>query len=126
MEVFIYQIVIAALIIISGYSGKKAKVITTIIIALFTITHIFMPWLMILQFITIAISFSVASYIANKKDEQKKLKMLNSSVNSINEPMGLMGIFGILFLLFAIIAMLYSFASFLGYVTGWFDVDDWF
>ncbi len=76
MGILAYQIVIALIIIISGYSGKKSLNTATIIIILFTITHVFMPWLMIVQFITIAISYSIiknkAEIITYNKNNHKE------------------------------------------------------
>ncbi|SUU22845.1 Uncharacterised protein [Acinetobacter haemolyticus] len=58
--VLIYQIIIFAIIVGSRSSGRGAVLITTFIACLWTLTHVFFPPLMILQFIVIAIAFFVA------------------------------------------------------------------
>lgn len=67
MAIAIYQAVIFGIIVISSFGGRKILVRTTIALSLFTLTHVFMPWLVGVQFVTIAIAYGVGSSIAPAK-----------------------------------------------------------
>jgi len=64
MEILIYQLVIAAIIIsaalLKGRIGLNWAAIGAVIWTLF---HIFAPWLMLIQFFTIAIAYSIGGAI---------------------------------------------------------------
>lgn len=64
MAIIAYQIIIAVIIIVSAFFGRGALGIIILAACLWTITHIFMPWLMILQFGTILISALIGLPIA--------------------------------------------------------------
>lgn len=61
LSVLFYQILIAVIIIICASKGKKALFIAVVLASLWTLTHVFYPPLMILQFLTI-ISSSIYGY----------------------------------------------------------------
>ena len=48
-----YQVLIAAIIIFSSTKGKKVFALTVVLAILWTLSHVFYPPLMIVQFITI-------------------------------------------------------------------------
>lgn len=57
IPIILYQAVIALLIIGAGFTGDfKALVIITLSASAWTLTHVILPWLMILQFSTIIVS----------------------------------------------------------------------
>lgn len=64
MEILIYQIVIAAIVIgaalLKGAIGLKWAAVGTVV---WTVLHIFAPWLMLIQFFTIAIAYAVGNAI---------------------------------------------------------------
>jgi len=63
-----YQIIIAILVIGSAQlKAKKGLYIALIFTSLWTITHIFVPWLMVLQFTTIIVSGFIGFSITNNK-----------------------------------------------------------
>ena len=68
MEVLIYQVVIAILILLAGSFGKKTRNIVTIVICLFTIIEVFTLKLALLQFFTIFVAF-----LYSKNQEEKKI-----------------------------------------------------
>jgi hypothetical protein len=72
MEILIYQIIIASIILISGAFGKKARNVATIILCLFTLIEVFTLKLAILQFITIFIAFSISNSYAENKNVSKE------------------------------------------------------
>lgn len=72
MEVLIYQIVIAVLILVAGTFGKKSRNIVTIIICLFTLIQVFTLKLAVLQFITIFVAYVFSIGYEEKKVEEKK------------------------------------------------------
>lgn len=51
--VLFYQALIAAIIIFAASKGKKALIIAVVLAVLWTLSHVFMPLLMVLQFCTI-------------------------------------------------------------------------
>lgn len=65
MEILIYQLVIAAIIIgaalLKGAVGLKWAAIGAVI---WTVLHIFAPWLMLIQFFTIGIAYAIGGAIA--------------------------------------------------------------
>ena len=67
MEVLIYQVVIAVLILVAGTFGKKSRNIVTIIICLFTIIQVFTLKLAVLQFITIFVAYVLSIGYEEKK-----------------------------------------------------------
>lgn len=69
MEVLIYQVVIAVIILIAGGFGKKTRNVATFIICLFTVVEVFTFKLAILQFITIFLAYAFSSGYEEKKDE---------------------------------------------------------
>lgn len=71
MAVFLYQIGIFTAIIIASYFGKKARNTTVILISIFTILQVFMSWLLILQFFTIIIAYSITLSTTKKKSRKK-------------------------------------------------------
>jgi hypothetical protein len=65
MAILLYQIFIALIVVIVGSSSKIAATITAGFAALWTLTHVFMPWLMVIQFFTIWVAYSVAIGISD-------------------------------------------------------------
>jgi len=63
MVVLFYQVVIFGIVIISAFGGRKALNRTAVVLCLWTLTHVFMPWLLAVQFVTIAVAFSVGRCI---------------------------------------------------------------
>ena len=70
IAVLIYQAVIFSIIIAASViSGRTACVISTLLLCMWTLTHIFYPPLMVLQFIVIAISFAIGMSITSNKSK---------------------------------------------------------
>lgn len=59
MAILGYQVTIAFIIIIASLFGKKSFYIAVGGAIIWTLTHVFMPWLMIVQFFTIFIAYSI-------------------------------------------------------------------
>lgn len=57
LGVFGYQIVIFLIIYLSAKGGRKLRNKAILILSIWTLTHVFVPWLAILQFITIFLAF---------------------------------------------------------------------
>lgn len=74
MAIFFYQIGILITIQISAFFGKYARNVAIVLISIFTILQVFTSGLMILQFITIFISYIMSEGIidGNKKHEAEK------------------------------------------------------
>lgn len=72
MEVLIYQVLIAVLILVAGAFGKKSRNVITFIICLFTIIEVFTVKLAILQFITIFIAYAFSCGYEEKNIVKKK------------------------------------------------------
>jgi hypothetical protein len=72
MAIIGYQILIAAIILICSFFGRTAYSIAVGGACLWTITHIFMPWLMVIQFITIGIASLIGYPIAYAMGEGSK------------------------------------------------------
>lgn len=71
MTIVTYQILISLTIIFSGiFAGEKMLTTITEGWAVWTLTHVFIPWLMFLQFATIGLSWLIASsYIKGGSSE---------------------------------------------------------
>lgn len=64
--VLIYQIVIGGIIVICGALGsRKAVAIAAILAAIWTLTHVIMPPLMCVQFVTITVATALALVLAS-------------------------------------------------------------
>ena len=61
--VILYQLVIALTIIASGLFKAKGPTVLAVLWGVFTVTHVFMPWLMVTQFATIAASWVLGSIL---------------------------------------------------------------
>lgn len=59
MAVAIYQLVIGSIVVLSSFVGRSALYRTTLVLSLWTLTHVFMPWLLALQAATIAVAFTI-------------------------------------------------------------------
>lgn len=69
MEIFIFQIAIIAVIFLSAFFGREVLNITVLIVSVFTLLAVFMTWLIILQFITIVISYFLAVPQINRQEQ---------------------------------------------------------
>ncbi|PJF37909.1 MAG: hypothetical protein CUN55_19685 [Phototrophicales bacterium] len=68
MEILIYQIVIGAIIVVAAIvKGEIGLKYATIGAVVWTVFHIFMPWLMLLQFVTIALAFGIGNAIVQEE-----------------------------------------------------------
>lgn len=72
MEVLIYQVVIAILILLAGSFGQKTRNVVTLIICLFTIIEVFTIKLALLQFFTIFVAFLYSKNYEDKKNIKQK------------------------------------------------------
>jgi hypothetical protein len=66
-----YQALIGGIILLASCFGKEILKGAVGLAALWTCTHIFAPWLMIVQFFTIAISGGIGYVIASGVDWMK-------------------------------------------------------
>lgn len=67
--VAIYQLVIAGIIILGALlKGEEGLNWTAIGAAAWTVFHIFAPWLMLLQFATIAVAYGIGTAIVKEDD----------------------------------------------------------
>ncbi len=64
MIIVFFQVAIFIIILLSAFGGKPLLIKTAITIAVFSLTTIFMPWLMVIQFCTIGIAYWVGSFFA--------------------------------------------------------------
>lgn len=65
IAIALYQITIAVIVISAGrVGGKVGCVIAAILASIWTLTHVFMPWLMILQFGTILVALVIGLVFA--------------------------------------------------------------
>ena len=71
MAVLLYQIGIFFAIQIAAAFGKNSRNTAIVLISIFTILQVFMSWLLLLQFITIYISYNVSNNLFLKKTEKK-------------------------------------------------------
>lgn len=90
MEVLFYQVIIFVAIFISSLKSRKVLNLITLIIALFTITHIFMPWLMVVQFITITVAYMIGRRISIKEARPEYVTAVQSGKKVDDSP----GFFG--------------------------------
>lgn len=66
--VIIYQLVIACIIIAGAlFKGAIGLKWTSIGAVVWTVWHIFAPWLMLLQFFTIAVAYAIGNAIVGDK-----------------------------------------------------------
>ena len=61
MAVLFYQLGIFIAIQIAAVFGRKSRNTAIILISIFTILQVFVSWLLLLQFITIAISYNISN-----------------------------------------------------------------
>jgi hypothetical protein len=64
MGIIGYQIVIALIIIIASFFGRSALGIVVFLAIIWTVTHVFVPWLMAIQFMTIGVSSLIGLLIS--------------------------------------------------------------
>ncbi len=72
MAVLLYQIGIFLAINIASLFGKKARNTAVILISIFTILQVFMSWLLLLQFVTIFLAYSLSNNFLEKKTQIEK------------------------------------------------------
>lgn len=80
MEVLLYQIGIFLAIQIAAKIGKNSRNTAIVLISIFTILQVFMSWLLVLQFITIFISYIVSKNFSSKE----KTNTNSSEKNEVN------------------------------------------
>lgn len=90
MTVLFYQIGIFIAIQIAANFGKNSRNTAIVLISIFTILQVFMSWLLILQFITIYISYIISNnfYFNNINDKNRKTsvsKIFNMSNYGLSE-----------------------------------------
>jgi uncharacterized membrane protein YccC len=68
MIIALYQILIASIILITAFLSRKKYYIATVAISLWTVTHIFVAWLMAIQFGTIIIASLIGLVIVNIRE----------------------------------------------------------
>jgi len=64
MAILIYQLLIASIILFSALFSRRALYRASATLSMWTLTHLFMPWLMALQFGTITVAFIVGLVIS--------------------------------------------------------------
>lgn len=127
MGVLLYQAAIFIIIIFSGYSSKKSLNTATIIIVVFTLFHVFVPWLMVLQFVTIGVSYVVARGLTIRNKEQKEsIYKYNKSSVKKDESFWFSRVLGVMILIGVLLGIIYSIISLIGIFTGLYDPLDWF
>jgi hypothetical protein len=68
MIIIIYQIIIALIIVLSAIiKGKKGLNYSLIGTIIWTLLHIFVPWLMIIQFFTILVAYGIGNAIVKEE-----------------------------------------------------------
>lgn len=72
MGILYYQLLISTIIIVSSFWGKKILGVVIIICIIWTITHVFMPWLMFLQLFVVFLSSIIALPLAAVIEKIKK------------------------------------------------------
>jgi len=60
MEILLYQIGIFFAIQIASLFGKSSRNVAVVLISIFTILQVFTSWLMLIQFITILVSYNIS------------------------------------------------------------------
>lgn len=81
MSVFLYQLGIFLAIQIVSRFGKNSRNIAIMFISFFTILQVFMTWLLLLQFITIIISYIFSEQLFFQPKEKNKIN--NENINRI-------------------------------------------
>ena len=76
--VLVYQTVIFLLEVV--FKGDRR---ITLLLGVWTLTHVFMPWLMILQFFVIAFGFVVGRSRQSKDGQTERTKNRNESILSV-------------------------------------------
>ena len=71
MAVLLYQIGIFIAIQIAAMFGRNSRNTAIVLISIFTILQVFMSWLLLLQFITIYISYNVSNNSLSNKNENQ-------------------------------------------------------
>lgn len=83
IAVLLYQAVIFSIIIAASViSGRTACVISTLLLCMWTLTHVFFPPLMVLQFIVIVISFIIGMSVSGVTKESNKYSQVMLSNNN--------------------------------------------
>ncbi len=86
MAILLYQIGIFLAIQIAAIFGKNSRNTAVVLISAFTILQVFMSWLLLLQFITIFISFNISNNLFfSKTDKEIKFKKEEELVNYITK-----------------------------------------
>jgi len=85
MAVLLYQIGIFVAIQIASLFGKSARNTAIILITLFTLLQVFMSWLLLLQLITIFISYKVSKRWFENSENESSNKKLNNVLYSYRE-----------------------------------------
>ncbi|MCR8667946.1 hypothetical protein NO995_09655 [Aestuariibaculum sp. M13] len=93
MEVLYFQVGIFLIIVIAGLFGNSSRNTATILAIIFTIAMVFTSQLMIVQFITIVISYIVSRSISkNSKDKNlddyEKYRQKNQNKTSFGDKLG--------------------------------------
>jgi hypothetical protein len=85
MEVLLYQVGIFLAILIAGKLGKNARITAIVLICIFTVLQVYMSWLLILQFITIIISYLISKSLSKaEKTSSSKKKEPNLETKKVN------------------------------------------
>lgn len=82
MEVLAFQIVIFIIIMIAGFINNSTRNFAVALAVLFTIVMVFTNALMIIQFITILISFIISRSINNTKNSNKAVESYKRNSNT--------------------------------------------
>ncbi|RXR23495.1 hypothetical protein [Flavobacterium stagni] len=80
MTIFLYQIGIFILILFASFFGKNVRNTYVVLASIFTFLLVFTSWLLILQFITIFISYFISNEIFFVTD-----KVIETKTDNINE-----------------------------------------
>ncbi|CAD7802875.1 hypothetical protein CHRY9390_00991 [Chryseobacterium aquaeductus] len=96
MAVLFYQIGIFIAIQVASMFGKNSRNTAIVLISIFTILQVFVSWLLILQFITILVSYWISNewFFGEEKNKKpvKKLKKISYSFRDENGGRGIMEI----------------------------------
>lgn len=83
MAVLLYQIGIFIAIQIAATFGRNSRNTAVVLISIFTILQVFMSWLLLLQFITIYISYNISNnYFSNKNKTQENQHQRRQTIQS--------------------------------------------
>ena len=77
MAIFLYQIGIFIAILIASSFGKNSRNTSIVLISIFTLLQVFMSWLLLLQFLTIFISYIIANQIFFSENEKSENEFEN-------------------------------------------------